>query len=125
MFIKEMLKRLISLNLGMKVDMSFEKINDCWYVDYPEYPFAHANLQMVQGADEICEFLSQGEGYFTIQLSIKRDLNHKPYLTLVRDDENSNSYGRVYDVGGFKAWLCPVMRYTFGYYPKNIYLYTK
>ena len=32
--------------------------NGCWYVDFPYLAFAHHNLMMVDGADELCEMLS-------------------------------------------------------------------
>ena len=39
--------------------ISFTKEDDgCWYVDYPDWPFDHHNLMMVEGADDLCEILS-------------------------------------------------------------------
>ena len=39
--------------------ISFTKEDDgCWYVDYPDWPFDHHNLMMVEGADDLCELLS-------------------------------------------------------------------
>ena len=32
--------------------------DDCWYIDFPGWPFDHHNLMMVAGADDLCEFLS-------------------------------------------------------------------
>ncbi len=29
-----------------------------WYVDYPNWPFDHSHLQMVRGADKLCELLT-------------------------------------------------------------------
>ena len=37
--------------------ISFTKEDDgCWYVDYPDWPFDHHNLMMVEGADDLCGF---------------------------------------------------------------------
>ena len=39
--------------------ISFTKEDDgLWYVDYPNWPFDHSHLQMVSGADKLCELLS-------------------------------------------------------------------
>lgn len=39
--------------------ISFTKEDDgFWYVDYPNWPFDHSHLQMVSGADKLCELLS-------------------------------------------------------------------
>ena len=39
--------------------ISFTKEDDgFWYVDYPNWPFDHSHLQMVRGADKLCELLS-------------------------------------------------------------------
>ena len=36
-----------------------------WYIEFPGYPFAHHNLMMVAGADQLCAYVAEKEGHPT------------------------------------------------------------
>ena len=45
-----------------KHDLIFYHEDDgVWYVDFPDWPFAHHNLAMVGGADKLCSYLADGK----------------------------------------------------------------
>lgn len=103
--------------------LSFNKESDnCWYVDIP-YPFSHANLQMVAGADRFLEALAQGKRRVTVQFC-DHDFDGCEHVWHAVPDEKS--YGCTYDVTSpkyqGKAWLCPVTLYVLGHFPKHIYI---
>ncbi len=114
----------------MKKELTFRKENDnCWYIDLPNYPFAHHNLMMVAGADRLCALLSDdGENtYVDVINSNEYDENLKDegYVVLRRKDWGLVT-GANYDVenaeGIDKLWLCPVTLFVYQKYPKFIYV---
>lgn len=131
LFIFTMLKRMFTLTvLRRPVKFRFHELNKRWYVDYPEYPGPHSDLEMVIGADKLCMSLAEGSSYVDVWLSLSKPQNPTKKLVL---DTNGQKYGRDYvyfrshreNIWKYKwrVWLCPVMIYTFGYYPSKIYLW--
>ena len=127
-----MLWRMLLFNLRIKQKMTFVKIDDRWFVYYREYPFNPTNLEMVGRADRICEDYSYvGEDsrtYSVFHVSLRKLKNYDEYITLNTSETASEvTYGRIYnrikspDTKVDHIWLCPVMLYTFGYYPSTIY----
>ena len=130
-----MLYRMFVLSvLRRKLDFTFLSSKKRWYVMFNEYPGPKANLEMVCGADKLCEAFSKPNPYsccgrvakFKIGLRgdfATRTLEKQPI------EEGSIWNGRTYTLynsrGKYKheVWLCPVMLYTFGHYPKRIYIW--
>ena len=101
--------------------------DDCWYIDFPDWPFDHHNLMMVAGADDLCEFLSDDglETRVKVIPSTRRE-KHDGYAELRRTD-HSLTGGAHYEVSGIagftkKIWICPVTLFVLGNYPAYIYL---
>ena len=101
-----------------------------WYVDFPNWPFDHGNLEMVAGADKLCEVLSD-DNKFTHVLVRPSDkpLNLPGYACLTQG-VHSITGGSHYDVTGISGfertiWLCPVTLFVLGRYPKYIYIKNK
>ena len=98
-----------------------------WYVDFPNWPFDHHNLLMVNGADEMCAFLSDDD--VTTEVLVRpsnKRLQLEGYAELVQK-EHSLTGGSTYEVRnleGFKRniWLCPVTLFVLGKYPKYMYV---
>lgn len=114
--------------LRRKLEFSFERDPDNrWYVVLDDYPFERADLEMVFGADSLCEILAKGSDQLIINLSLEKDGNVKHRTILNMNPLQGSGYGRDYtwfDKFEYKdAWLCPVMLYVFGHYPKSIYIY--
>ena len=109
----------------------YRDVDDCWYVDFPDWPFDHHNLMMVDGADMLCEFLSD-DGMIT-EVSVipaKERQKHNGYFELLQT-ESSLTGGSTYKVdnnafcehyGRDTLWLCPVTLFVLGQYPKYIYV---
>ena len=101
--------------------------DDCWYIDFPNWPFDHHNLMMVAGADDLCDFLSDdGEKTRVSVIPASKKEKHEGYAELRRTD-HSLTGGAHYEVKGIdgfnkKIWLCPVTLFVLGRYPAYIYL---
>ena len=109
----------------------YKDTDDCWYVDFPDWPFDHHNLMMVDGADQLCEFLSD-DGMTTEVCVIpsKEQEKHEGYFEL-EQIESSLTGGSTYQVGledfcqrydRDTLWLCPVTLFVLGQYPRYIYV---
>lgn len=103
--------------------LSFNKEADnCWYVDIP-YPFSHANLQMVAGADRFLETLARGGRRVTVEFC---DHSFDGFEHEWHAVPGHESFGCTYDVTSplysGTAWLCPITIYVLGHFPKDIYI---
>lgn len=109
-------------------DLTFNKENDgCWYIDLPNWPFAHHNLMMVAGADDLCEFLSDDGRTVKVGVAYSDQPFDVPGCCELERTQHSLTGGADYNVNklaGFdrKIWLCPVTLFVFKCYPKYIYL---
>lgn len=112
-----------------------------WYYDFKYWGFDHANLEMVSGADKLCELYSNGKDEVTVEIiASKKQLNLSPQLydefvaqdiiidgmTHQGDFINSQLdkflYGRTYQKGYTQMWICPVTLFVLGRYPKYLYI---
>ncbi len=113
--------------------------NKHWYYDFKNWGFDHANLEMVSGADKLCEEYADGKDEVTINIIASK--RQKPYLkTEVREefiavkpkDKNLSfadkyllgmSYYAVNDYGTMREmWICPVTLFVLGRYPNYLYI---
>jgi len=98
-----------------------------WYVDFPNWPFDHHNLLMVNGADKMCAFLSDDD--VTTEVLVRpsnKRLQLEGYAELVQK-EHSLTGGSTYEVRNLEGfnrniWLCPVTLFVLGNYPKYMYV---
>ena len=112
-----------------------------WYYDFKYWGFDHANLEMVSGADKLCELYANGKDEVTVDIiASKKQLNLSPQLydefvaqdilidgmTHQGDFINSQLdkflYGRTYQKGYTQMWICPVTLFVLGRYPKYLYI---
>jgi len=115
-----------------------------WYIDFPGYPFAHHNLMMVAGADQLCRYIAEREGhpkYALVDVTTGDNLieGKTPDVVMTRYEKG---YGASYhnatpdgtppviDNDGFEitvadAWICPVTLLVLGRYPKRINIYRR
>ena len=102
-----------------------------WWIDLPLYPFNKDNLQMVAGADDLLDILSDGGGEVYLKLSTKPLWLYDEKLTKIEqkgffngaiyETEKTplfNEYFEDYD----RVWICPVTLWVFLRYPKEIYI---
>ena len=118
-----------------KYEISFTKEDDGqWYVDFPNWPFDHHNLLMVEGADKLCELLSYDGKHTRISVIPSKedrdiqsyDLNERFQL---KRTEWGLTEGATYQVNlnqfkkfGAFIWLCPVTLFVLGEYPEYLYI---
>ena len=108
--------------------------NGCWYVDFPNWPFAHHNLMMVDGADELCEMLSYDGKHTKVKVYIglnnpKTNDDAWRFISAHRIKWSATG-GATYDPNFTGAkymnsgtfWLCPVTLFVLGEYPEHMWI---
>ena len=112
-----------------------------WYYNFKHWGFDHANLEMVSGADTLCEYYAQGDNQVTIKLIATNKLINNGStddFDLYTAEETPNLsliyrilYGRDYvgvnvtedaEIKTTKIWICPVTLFVLGRYPKYLYI---
>lgn len=111
-----------------------------WYYDFKHWGFDHANLEMVSGADKLCELYSNGKDEVTVEIIASKKKQNLP--TQLYDEYEAQDiiidelhqgefidsqldkflYGRTYQKGYTTMWICPVTLFVLGRYPKYIYI---
>lgn len=98
-----------------------------WYIDFPSWKFDHHNLLMVNGADELCAFLSDDNKFTKVSvISSKERKEIKGYFELEQLSSGLTT-GSTYKVNHLdrftrNIWICPVTLFVLGEYPKFIYV---
>jgi hypothetical protein len=112
-----------------------------WYYDFKHWGFDHNNLEMVAGAENLCELYAKGKDEVTVEIIAskkKQDLPTQLYDEFVAQDliidgmthqgKFINSqldkflYGRTYQKDYTMMWICPVTLFVLGRYPKYLYI---
>ena len=102
-----------------------------WYVDFPNWPLSHDNLEMVAGADDLLDILNNGTNHVSLEVYTNRPKEYDIELkkvhsaltkgafytveTSLKGWENPNSIRRK------QLWLCPVTLTVLGQYPQQIF----
>ena len=90
-----------------------------WFVDLPDYPGPVEDLQMVLGADDLLDNLS----HFTNSVSVLVSTEEIPLaLKLTRNESVECTSGAWYKSSSLDLWLCDVMLFLYGEFPKELYL---
>lgn len=108
-----------------------------WYYNFKHWGFSKDNLEMVSGADHLCEYYANGKYELTIDIvATNKPLeNEQGYdrfeserLLDITTLKEKIMYGRTYykiENEGKKIttmWICPVTLFVLGRYPKYIYI---
>ena len=116
-----------------------------WYIDFPGYPFAHHNLMMVAGANQLCAYVAEKQGHpdcavVDVTLGDKVLEGRSPDICMYRFKRGYGASYRVCnpttgeapvvnwngrDVRVDEAWLCPVTLLVLFRYPRRINIYIK
>ena len=98
-----------------------------WYLDLPAWDGDPEDLQMVEGADQWLELLSEGGTNIQLLMS-DQNFTGAEVLTLLRVREENLGGGGIYfletfknEAVGLKLWLCEVTRFVFKNLPQKIY----
>ena len=123
-----------------------------WYYDFKHWGFSHDNLEMVAGADRLCELYSDGEDEVTVDIIATKHLldqkDMKDYDlfvgekfiidgqthqgTIIKSQLDKYLYGRNYtnvktnvytnQTKIMTMWICPVTLFVLGRYPNYLYV---
>jgi len=103
--------------------LKFKKEKYRWYIDLPAWEGDKADLEMIAGADELLELLSNGDDTVTLEVS------EKPMENAIKLKKLKHVYGGAdYKVTNYpgitEVWLCKVTKFVYGGYMPN-YLFIK
>lgn len=126
-----LLKAMILRKADIKVSFTKES-NGRWYVDFPNWPLSHDNLEMVAGADDLLDILNNGTNHVSLQVYTKRPKDYDIELKKVHSaltkgafytvETPLNGWEKSNSVRRKQLWLCPVTLTVLGQYPQQIYL---
>lgn len=106
----------------MEKELSFVRLAGRWFVHLSVYPGLPDDLEMVMGADTLCERIdTKKTGYITVRVSDEPLNDEELVLNFV---ENTDDLGAWYKLEKFDldVWLCNVTKYVLGYFPQSIYI---
>jgi hypothetical protein len=151
MSVMKLVQLLGSAITGKKEEykLSFDREEeDRWYVDFPNWPWKKANLEMVAGADKLLDILSKGKDRVTLLVKpSSKPMDETEFQELKQDGwleltqiQSSLTGGATYTARGNNLerfvrthpltgevsertlWLCPVTLFVVGRYPKYFYV---
>jgi len=99
-----------------------------WYADIPEWTGSKSELEMVMGADNMLEFICEGDSDVKLHLSTDNREGDDSKLEFIREatEYENGAFYRLRSYGGVELnvemWLCDVTKFVFGEFPKQIFL---
>jgi len=98
-----------------------------WFVDIPEWEGPKSALQMVMGADDMLDLMSQGDDRFLVTFSTEETEGFEllEFQHETPEWEQGAQYilktfmGFEYDL---QVWLCDVTKFVFGEFPRKIWI---
>ena len=100
---------------------TFNKEQGNWYIDLPNWTGTKGELQMVAGADNLLDQLSNNGTTVNVTLSIDKAFNALGFQTLKRIVKTPPN-GCIYHLGFTPVWLCNVTKFVFdGLFPRQIH----
>ncbi len=98
-----------------------------WYVDLPDWEGSKADLEMVAGADNMLEYMAEGQGhvYLCVSENEFEGADKLEFIKLATELENGAYYKLHSYKGieiGLEMWLCDVTKFVFGHFPNIIFI---
>lgn len=114
----------------MEKKLNFIKLAGKWFVHLPDYPGHYSDLEMVLGADVMCDMIDTHDiGYITAIISTEPKESNFTTKEYVLDFVNSTVSNGEQDGANYRlrewkldVWLCNVTKYIFGEFPVTIYI---
>lgn len=113
----------------MVKNLTFVKLAGSWFVQLPDYPGHYSELEMVEGAEVLCDMLDPSDGEINAIVSTEPfddfSLSSEYTLDFVNSTiSNGEQDGANYRCREYKldVWLCNVTKYIFGEFPATIYI---
>jgi len=110
-----------------KTKYRFYLEGEAWYIDLPEYIEMggdKADLQMVLGADDLLNYLSNNSSEIELELAVdKKGEYYWDYIEKATNNPVQSGATYVYQTGVniLIVWLCDVVTFLFGDFPEVIY----
>ena len=111
----------------MEKRLKFIKMtSDGWYVQLPNYEGHVSDLQMVAGADTLCELIANDLTEITVTISDEpfENTNFSTKKFQLEFINSTGEEGANYRLESLQldVWLCNVTKYVFGEFPATIYI---
>ena len=114
----------------MEKKLNFIKLAGKWFVHLPDYPGHYSELEMVLGADVMCDMIDKFDtGHITVTISTEPKESNFTTKEYVLDFVNSTVSNGEQDGANYRlrewkldVWLCNVTKYVFGEFPATIYV---
>ena len=98
-----------------------------WYIDLPDWKGNKADLEMVEGADIMLDYVGKGNAEVELILA-EQPFDGSGILKLVHDYSKEPGGGGIYllhdydnEILNQQMWLCEVTEWVFGKLPPVIY----
>ena len=108
----------------MEKKLIFVKLAGRWFVLLPDYPGDPMDLEMVSGADVLCETLDEYKnGFISVTVSNGKCVK-STLFNVLNCKEVYEEIGATYvkQDSDMEVWLCAVTKYVFGKFPETIYI---
>lgn len=114
----------------MEKKLTFIKLAGKWFVHLPDYEGHYSDLEMVLGADVMCDMIDTFDtGYITATVSDESKESNFATKEYVLDFVNSTVSNGEQDGANYRlrewkldVWLCNVTKYVFGEFPTTFYI---
>jgi len=105
----------------------YKESTNRWYVDLPEWNGPKADLEMIDGADSMLEYMAEGSGEVRAIMSTQK-VDNVYHLIFIREPPEIGE-GAQYLLEEYlgltiylRVWLCDVTKFVFGEFPENIWI---
>ena len=114
----------------IKTRVSFVKLFNKWFAHIPDFPGEVEELEMVEGADDLCDKIDTDKrGFITIEITDYRPTTYDWVLDFIEEDDPNSHIGGAYyevtssdDIERFNIWLCDVTCYVLGSHQRVLYI---
>ena len=101
--------------------LKFNKENQQWFIDLPEWTGDKLDLLMVAGADKMLDMLSNNKNSVTLMVS-EEEPTESGFEKIEKITETPLTGGATYSSKYFPIWLCDVVRFVYeGRMPNTLY----
>ncbi len=105
-------------------ELRFVKLANKWHIQLPDFPGDPADLEMVFGADDLCELLDEDkDGTVDIAIWVDEapDVSNYMILSFIYCEGGGAWY--MCPFLGKEIWFCEVLKHVCGKFPTTIYFY--
>lgn len=96
--------------------ITFVKLTNKWFADIVNYPGNVMDLEMVCGADDLLEEISQGKRQITLNVSPDHFGPDDKYIYRLHEIDGEGA--TYFNSEGRSIWLCNVTIFAFGEFPE-------